>query len=119
MWGLSWLSENPDPQDWLSRQFGNGSVFNNMNYGQNTSSDVARQLNTQSQLASADTMDQGNARLQAYQKAEQQLVNDVAWLPVEQVCNIFLRKHYVAGIVDNGLGIIPPNDWAGIYILQH
>ncbi len=119
MWGLSWIAEYPDPQDWLSRQFSNGSVFNNMNYGQNTSSDVARQLDTQSQLASADTMDQGNARLQTYQRAEQQLVNDVAWLPVEQVCNVFLRKPYVAGIVDNALGIIPPNDWAEIYILQH
>lgn len=119
MWGLSWIAEYPDPQDWLSRQFANGSVFNNMNYGQNTSSDVARQLNTQSQLATADTMDQGNTRLQAYQRAEQQLVNDVAWLPIEQVSNVFLRKPYVAGMVDNGLGLIPPNDWANIYILQH
>lgn len=119
MWGLSWVAEYPDPQDWLSRQFGNGSVFNNMNYGQNTSSDVARQLDTQTQLTTADTMAPGSARLQAYQKAEQQLVNDVAWLPIAQVNSIFLRKPYVTGMVDNGLGIIPPNDWAKIYILQH
>ncbi|MEO7020497.1 MAG: peptide ABC transporter substrate-binding protein [Ktedonobacteraceae bacterium] len=119
MWGLSWVAEYPDPQDWLSRQFDNGSVFNNMNYGQNASSDAARQLDTQAQLTTADALAQGDARLQAYQKAEQQLVNDVAWLPIAQVRNIFLRKAYVAGMVDNGLDIIPPNDWASIYILQH
>lgn len=119
MWGLSWIAEYPDPQDWLSRQFANGSVFNNMNYGQNTSSDVARQLDTQTQLATADTLLQSDARLQIYQKAEQQLVNDVAWLPIEQVNTLLLRKAYVAGIVDNSIGIIPPNDWANIYILQH
>jgi oligopeptide transport system substrate-binding protein len=119
MWGLSWVAEYPDPQDWLTRQFDSGSVYNNMNYGENTSNDAARQQSTQQQLRSADTNFQSSARLQAYQQAEQQLVNDVAWLPIEQVTSVFLRKPYVAGIVDNGMGIIPPNDWAGIYILQH
>lgn len=119
MWGLSWVDEYPDPQDWLTRQFGSGSVFNNMNYGQNTSSDVSLQLTTQKQLAQADSTFQSSARLQAYQQAEQQLVNDVAWLPIEQVASIFLRQPYVTGIVDNGLGLIPPDDWANIYILQH
>jgi oligopeptide transport system substrate-binding protein len=119
MWGLSWVAEYPDPQDWLTRQFANGSVFNNMNYGQNTSSDVARQQLTQQQLLKADANFQTSARFQVYQQAEQQLVNDVAWLPLEQVTSVFLRKPYVVGIIDNGIGIIPPNDWAGIYILQH
>ena len=119
MWGLSWVGEYPDPQDWLTHQFGNGSVFNNMNYGQNASSDVSLQLTTQQQLATADSNFQSSARLQAYQQAEQQLVNDVAWLPMEQVANVFLRQPYVTGIVDNSIGIIPPNDWAKIYILQH
>lgn len=119
MWGLSWVGEYPDPQDWLSRQFASGSVFNNMNYGENASSDAARQQLTQSQLSKADTNFQTSVRLQSYQQAEQQLVNDVAWLPIEQETSIFLRKSYVVGIVDNGMSIIPPNDWAGIYILQH
>lgn len=119
MWGLSWVAEYPDPQDWLSRQFGNGSVFNNMNYGQNTSSDVARQQLTQQQLLKADSNVQSGARLQMYQLAEQQLVNDVAWLPLEQVTSVFLRKSYVAGMVDNGLGLLPPDEWAGVFILQH
>jgi len=119
MWGLSWVDEYPDPQDWLSRQFANGSVFNNMNYGENSSGDAARQQQIQTQLVSADSNTSTSARMQAYQQAEQQLVNDVAWLPIEQVTSVFLRKPYVTGIVDNGMNIIPPNDWAKIYILQH
>jgi oligopeptide transport system substrate-binding protein len=119
MWGLSWVAEYADPQDYLTRQFDNGSVFNNMNYGQNTSSDAAQQQLTQQQLEKTDTNFQSSARLQAYQQAEQQLVNDVAWLPMEQVASVFLRKPYVTGMVDNPTGITPPNDWANIYILQH
>lgn len=119
MWGLSWVGEYPDPQNWLTRQFGSGSVFNNMNYGQNTSNDVSLQLSLQKSLASADSNFQDSARLQSYQQAEQQLVNDVAWIPIEQVASVFLRQPYVTGIVDNGTGLIPPNDWANIYILLH
>ncbi len=119
MWGLSWVAEYPDSQDWLSRQFGSGSVYNNMNYGQNVSDDAAQQQTTQKTLLSADSNMQATSRQQAYQQAEQQLVNDVAWLPIEQVTSLFLRKPYVTGIVDNSIGLIPPNDWGKIYILQH
>lgn len=119
MWELAWVAEYPDPQDWLTRQFDMGVPNNNMNYGQNSSSDAARQQNTQKQLEAADANFQQEARLQAYQKAEQQLVNDVAWLPMEQVTEVFLRKPYVIGMVDNALGLIPPDDWANIYIIVH
>src|SRR5204863_414472 len=39
-WVYTWVAEYPDPQDWLTRQFDSGVPNNNMNYGQNTSSDV-------------------------------------------------------------------------------
>lgn len=119
MWGLSWVGEYPDPEDWLAHQFGDGSVYNNMNYGQNVSSDAAAQQQVQTNLANADSNMDTTARFKTYTQAEQQLVNDVAWLPMEQVTSVFLRKPYVMGIVDNGTGIIPPDDWAKIYILQH
>jgi peptide/nickel transport system substrate-binding protein/oligopeptide transport system substrate-binding protein len=119
MWGLSWVAEYPDPQDWLTRQFGNGSVYNNMNYGENVSSDAAEQQTVQANLLKADAASPASIRLQDYQQAEQQLVNDVAWIPLEQVTSIFLRKPFVVGFVDNGMGIVPPNDWSKIYILQH
>lgn len=117
-WGLAWVGEYPDPQDWLSLQFGQGVVNNNMNYGQNVGADAAQQQATQQTLANADANFQTEARVQAYQQAEQQLVKDVAWLPMEQVTSTFLRSPFIVGIVDNAQGIMPSDDWAKIYRLQ-
>lgn len=117
-WGLAWVAEYPDPQDWLSLQFTNGVPNNNMNYGQNTGTAVAQQLVTQQLLETADGNTQPKARFQFYQQAEQQLVNDVAWLPMEQVTTTFLRTPDIVGIVDNAQGITPPDDWANIYRVQ-
>ena len=119
MWGLAWVGEYPDPQDWLTRQFDAGVPNNNMNYGQNYSNDAAQQQSTQRLLEAADANFQAQARLQAYQKAEQQLVNDVAWLPMEQVTQVYLLKPYVIGLSSNPQGEIPPDDWAKIFIAQH
>lgn len=119
MWGLSWVGEYPDLQDWLSQQFSKGSVYNNMNFGQNTSSTAAQQQIVQQQLAAADTnTNNASQRLQTYQQAEQQLINDVAWLPIEQETQTFLRNPDIIGIVDNAQNIIPPEDWANIYRVQ-
>jgi peptide/nickel transport system substrate-binding protein/oligopeptide transport system substrate-binding protein len=118
-WGLAWVAEYPDPQDWLTRQFDSGVPNNSMNYGQNTSTDAALQQLTQKQMEDADANSQENTRIQAYQKAEQQLVNDVAWMPMSQITTVFLRKPYVIGMADNEMGQIPPDDWANIYVLQH
>ncbi|HLZ80300.1 MAG TPA: peptide ABC transporter substrate-binding protein [Ktedonobacteraceae bacterium] len=118
-WGLTWVAEYPDPQDWLTRQFDSGVPNNNMNYGQNTSSNVAKQQDLQRQLENADSDSRESVRYKTYQEGEQQLVNDVAWMPMEQVTAAFLRKSTVIGIVDNAQGIIPPNDWANVYIGQY
>ncbi len=118
-WGLSWVAEYPDQQDWLTRQFDSGVPNNNMNYGQNTSTDVAKQQSIQQQLETADSTTNPGARIQSYQQAEQQLINDVAWMPMEQVTTTFLRKPTVVGIVNNADNVIPPNDWANIYIGQY
>ena len=117
-WGLAWVAEYPDPQDWLTLQFDTGVPNNNMNYGQNTSTTAAQQQATQKQLEGADANTQQDARLRSYQQAEQQLVNDVAWLPMEQVTNTFLRSPAIVGMADNGQGIIPPDDWANIYRVE-
>ena len=118
LWGLAWVAEYPDPQDWLSLQFDNGVPNNNMNYGQNTSTTAAQQQATQKLLEDADANTQQDTRLHTYQQAEQQLVNDVAWLPMEQVTNTFLRSPLIVGMVDNAQSIIPPDDWANIYRVQ-
>jgi hypothetical protein len=36
-----------------------------------------------------------------YNQAEQQLVNDGAWLPMYQVFSTYLLKPYIMGVVDN------------------
>ncbi len=115
-WGTGWIADYPDPQDWTTLQFGKGVPNNNMNYGQNQTSDAAQQQAVQQALEAADVAPAGNARLQAYMQAEQQLVNDVAWLPMEQVTASFLRKPCLVGVVDNAQNLIPPDDWGNIYI---
>ena len=119
MWGLTWAAEYPDPQDWLTRQFDAGVPNNNMNYGQNFTNDAELQQKTQQQLEASDADFHAQERLQSYQKAEQQLVNDVAWLPMEQGAQVYLLKPYVIGLVVNPQGFVPPDDWANIYVVQH
>jgi len=109
-WGLAWIAEYPDAQNWLSLQFGSGEVYNNMNYGQGQEQQAVQQ-----QLHTADSTMTTSTRLTLYQKAEQQLVNDVAWMPTEQITQTFLRSPAIVGIVDNGMGLTPPNDWSKIY----
>ena len=113
-WGIAWIADYPDPQDWTTLQFDKGAPNNNMNYGQNNSSAAVQQ-----QLEAADAMVPGDARLQQYMNAEQQLVNDVAWLPMEQVTNIYLLKPYVQGMLFNAEDLVSPNDWGSIYISTH
>lgn len=113
-WGLAWIGEYPDPQNWLSNQFGAGVPNNNSNYGQ-----TAPQQALQQALDAADAnTQQPRQRIQSYQQAEQQLVNDVAWLPIEQITTNFLRSPSIVGIVDNAEDIIPPDDWSHIYRVQ-
>ena len=118
-WGLAWVAEYPDPQDWLTRQFDKGVPNNSMNYGQNSSNNAPQQQSIQTQLEKADSIFQQDSRIQTYQRAEQQLVKDVAWIPVEQVTNVYLLKPYVIGMAENQQGLIPPDNWANIYIVQH
>ncbi|HLI09541.1 MAG TPA: peptide ABC transporter substrate-binding protein, partial [Ktedonobacteraceae bacterium] len=118
-WGIAWIADYPDPQDWTTLQFDAGVPNNNMNYGQNNSSDAATQQATQKLLEQADGMPNGPDRYAQYNKAEQQLVNDVAWLPMEQVTAAFVLKPYVQGLVFNPQSLTPPNDWGSVYISTH
>jgi oligopeptide transport system substrate-binding protein len=118
-WGIAWIADYPDPQDWTTLQFGQGSQYNQINYGQNHSLDAATQQQTQQALAAADVNPDQTSRMQAYNQAEQQLVNDVAWLPMEQVAYSQVLKAYVRGMVFNAQLLIPPEDWGKIYIQSH
>jgi peptide/nickel transport system substrate-binding protein/oligopeptide transport system substrate-binding protein len=118
-WNIDWIADYPDPQDWTTLQFDKGVPNNNMNYGQNSTSDAATQQQIQQQLEAADINPDNTSRIQAYENAEQQLVNDVAWLPMYQVTLSQVVKPYVKGLVFNSAGFTPPDDWANIYIQAH
>ncbi len=119
MWAIGWIADYPDPQDWTTLQFAKGSPNNNSNYGQNSSSDAVQQQQVQQQLAQADLTANPTQRLQMYNQAEQQLVNDVAWMPIFQQSQPELVKTYVIGRTFNAFGLVPPDAWASVYIVQH
>jgi oligopeptide transport system substrate-binding protein len=119
MWTIVWGADYPDPQDWTTLQFDKGSPNNNMNYGQNSTTNAAQQQQVQQQLEQADVTSNQTQRLQMYNHAEQQLVNDVAWLSIDQESASRLVKPYVVGLTFNAANLRPPGDWAGVYIAVH
>jgi oligopeptide transport system substrate-binding protein len=119
MWSINWFADYPDPQDWISLQFDKGQSDNQINYGQNTSTDASDQVALQPQMEAADTDTNLTSREQTYFKIEQQLSNDVAWLPMDQPTNVYVLKPYVIGVIDNAQVLTPANDWANIYIAVH
>jgi len=119
MWTAAWIADYPDPQDWTTLQFGDGQPYNEFNYGNNSGPTAADQRAVQQQLDAADFMTDPDARAQTYNQLEQKLVNDVAWLPIDQRLDTYLTKPYVIGINHNALALIAPDDWANIYIAVH
>ena len=69
-------------------------------------------------MDAADDISNTDARFQAYSQIEQQLINDVAWLPLYQRSGFRLRKSYLIGFPKIS-GMVPPDDWANIYIAIH
>lgn len=116
MWGIAWIADYPDAQDWTTLQFDNNSPNNNMNYGQNSGATSAAQQQVQKQLEAADINPDSAARVQQYNTAEQQLVNDVAWLPIDQVAIQVVLKPCVVGYGYNAQGLFNPESWANVYI---
>jgi len=119
MWQIGWIADYPDPQDWTTLQFDKSSPNNSTNYGQNDATDAATQQQVQQQLEQADVTTNQAQRIRMYNRAEQQLVNDVAWLPLYQQSATRLVKPYVDGLTFNGADLQPPNDWANVYIVAH
>ncbi|QBD78553.1 peptide ABC transporter substrate-binding protein [Ktedonosporobacter rubrisoli] len=114
--GPAWIADYPDPQDWTTLQFDAGVAQNGMNFGQNKGPDAAAQQALQKRLEQADVMQDPTARMAEYNKIEQELVNEVAWIPVEQQIYTVLRKPCVQNVIDNASQNTPPEDWGKIYI---
>jgi oligopeptide transport system substrate-binding protein len=119
LWASSWSADYPDPHDWLTLQFDHGSPFNSINYGQNNGSDAARQQANQLQMEDAGVQFDSNLRTQMYNEVEQQLVNDVAWLPMYQPDTDLLIKPYITYLYTTVSTTPSPDDWSQIYVAAH
>lgn len=113
---IGWIADYPDPQDWTTIQVGEGSGNNTSNYGQNQAANAAQQQQTQKLLNEADANLDPVARMKQYNQAEQQMVNDVVWIPLEQQIISYLVKPCVTGYSINTFDMTPPDEWANIYI---
>ena len=116
LWYNGWTVDYPDPQNWTSLQFTKGSVWNAENYGQNAGTGARAQQQVQADLLKADAMQDPQQRLSAYQSAEQQLVNDVAWLPISQNNRAELVKSNVHGYQINESGYAVPDAVQQMYV---
>jgi peptide/nickel transport system substrate-binding protein/oligopeptide transport system substrate-binding protein len=116
MWAAAWGADYPDPQDWTTLQFDQNAPNNQSNYGQNLSAAAKEQQLVQIEMEKADIDLNQSTRLATYNQIEQQLVNDVAWLPLDQRNSSAVLKPYVAGQTYNPLSLIPPNNCSAIYI---
>jgi oligopeptide transport system substrate-binding protein len=119
MFQSGWIDDYPDPQDFTTLQFIPNSPNNATNFGQNQSSDAAKQVATQNNLQAADIEKNATTRMQMYNTDEQQLVNDVAWLPMYQENASQVLKSYVKGFSFNASGLVPPFEWSAVYITNH
>lgn len=112
-WLLGWVADYPDPQDWLSLQFAQGSGNNWVNYRDDSAH------HAWSLMSQADTEQNPSKRMDLYNQAEQQLVDDVAWLPYMQPKGIWRIKTYVQGYNPSALNLLSDQDWANVSILAH
>ncbi|QBD74555.1 peptide ABC transporter substrate-binding protein [Ktedonosporobacter rubrisoli] len=111
-----WAADYPDPQDWITIQFGKDAADNSMGFGQNNGANAASERALQQQMVTADLMQDSNARLATYNKIEQEIVDDIGWISIVQETQYGLRKPCVQGVRVNALQLTPPDDWGNVYI---
>lgn len=115
-YSAGWIADYPDPENWTTLLFNKGSAQNSANYGQNHSTNALQQQALQARMENADILQDQTKRFQEYNAIEQQLVNDVAWIPMEQQVAAGLRKPCVRGFQHTAMGFMPPDNWAQVYI---
>jgi oligopeptide transport system substrate-binding protein len=110
IFGIGWVTDYLDPQDWLSLQFGTGAI-NNTGF---VNVPAANTL-----MSTADTNLDPTSRFQQYNQAEQLLVTDVAWIPLSQGKTFYNVSSCVHNFTFNSLGTIPlsgPSSWETMFL---
>ncbi len=110
MWIISWVADYPDPQDWLTNQFVVTDLYDEGGVNLPSVSQTMLQ---------ADVNPDPVSRMQQYNDAEQQLVNEVAWLPFQQNKLYWRIRPYVRGFTYNSLQNVEDIDWPNVYIIAH
>ena len=110
LWAIGWGADYPDPQDFLSLQFGPAATNNN-------SSVNVPEANTL--MDKADTESDQNQRIQDYEAAEQLLVTQVAWLPIDQSKSFYLVRDYVKNYSITAQLTPSLDQWSQMYIVKH
>ncbi|HEX5159813.1 MAG TPA: peptide ABC transporter substrate-binding protein [Ktedonobacterales bacterium] len=103
LFGIGWIVDYPDPQDWLSLQFLPGSSVNVQNINYAPANDLMNQ---------ADIEQDQTKRFQLYNQAEQMMVDQVGWIVTNQQIAVWLFSgSKIAGYRQNTSGYTSLTDW--------
>ncbi len=103
----AWIEDYPDPQDWLTTNLACDSAYN---------AGGACDPQADALMKAADANPDQAARLVQYQQAEQILVSEVAWLPLDQATTWWETKPYLVNFTITAGGLIPKESWQSMYL---
>ena len=112
-YSIAWIADYPDPQDWLTLQFTPGVANNSSNADDSQATALMNKADAEYLPSQQDQ------RMKDYNAAEQILVNDVAWCPLNQVKTYYELRVYVKNYVLDSQGLTPLADWENVYIAKH
>lgn len=90
MYSLGWIADYPDPQNFLDILFHSRSMDNHMGYA-NPEVDGL--------LEEARTEQDHDRRMDLYLEAEQMILDDAPWVPLQYDVDYWLTKPYVKGMI--------------------
>jgi peptide/nickel transport system substrate-binding protein/oligopeptide transport system substrate-binding protein len=109
IFGMTGTASYPDPGNWLSIHFEPGASDN----AGNVNVPLANTL-----MAQANTDQDAGSQEQLYNQAEQLLVTEVAWIPLDQQERPYNIAPYVQGFEFNVLDVVPLGSWEVVYLTQ-
>lgn len=104
-----WGADFPDPYDWLTLNLTSNASNNNGQWSNATFDQTVKQAE--------QTADQGE-RIKLYNQAEQLVVSDVGWLPLDHQTLAAIIPSWLHGVTLNGNGLYF-GDWSTVSIQQH
>jgi oligopeptide transport system substrate-binding protein len=107
--GIGWIVDYPDPEDWLSLQFLPGSSTNTGNVNDPIATDL---------MNKGDVEQNPATRLQLSNQAEQELVNQGAWIPEYQQKGYWVASSHVSGFAEASSGYPVLDTWQKVFLTQ-